>query len=305
MTSAKIGKLAFQILITTVAVMGIVIGLLNCLPDFATYDSDTSLSEQSELARPSFWSQNRIFWINCLRQDFGASRVNTNYSVGEIIRRDSSVSISLFLLSMTISIIGGGFLGLFSAVRMGTRTEALISYAGLFISTLPTFLIVPLLIYFFSIRWNLLPSALWEGAKAMVLPTIALSVRPIFFLTRIFRDQLIKTSRSEFVLTAYAKGLRPASIWMVHILPNSLRIFVTASGNLFGQIVSSLFLVELLFALPGLGSLFVKSLMQRDYPLFLGVVLVFTLTLQIGHRLAEIINSFISREDKIDQEFVR
>lgn len=300
----KIGKLVFQVCLTTFAVMSLVIAMLATLPDYATFDNDNTVDISIERSTDSYFSKNVQFWKALVFEDLGKSKVNKNYSVGEILRRESRVTFLILFSSISIGLLLGAVLGFYSAYKNALVISKFIDFLGLMVSSLPIFMLVPGLIFFFSVKWNLFPPALWEGPQSLVLPVVALSVRPIFFLARIFRDQLLETSKAGFVLTAHAKGLRNRYVWFFHILPNSLKAFITAGGNLFGQFITSLFLVELLFALPGLGSLFVKSLLQRDYPLFLGNVFVFTLVLQMGHRLADLFLSRVGETMFTDSEIL-
>ena len=302
----KLVKIFIQTLITTTAVMGLVIWLLGFLPDYATFDEvfDKSSKLDSKVYASGFFDSQWQFWRGVFADDFGVSRSTRDQSVGDFLRQDGKVSFFLFLGSLVFTIFSAALLGLICAYYQGRFFDRVVGLLGLLMTSLPSFLLIPLLIYFFALKWSLFPPGLWEGPRSLVLPIIALSLRPIFFLARLFQEQLMASSRAPFVTAARAKGLGVMTLWSHHIIPNSLNGFVVASGNLFGQLVTGSFLVELLFALPGLGALMVKSLAQRDYPIFLGVVLLFTLVLQLGHRLSELILSSVVKAELVDQDWV-
>lgn len=286
--------------------MALVIFLLGLLPDYATFEGDLAIDHAalSDFNSSTFLNRNLNFWKQVFGNDFGPSRINRDQSVGEILRQDGRLSIWIFLISLSISIFLGASLGLFSAIFQSSWVEKSLAILGLFVTSLPSFLLVPILIYLFSLRWPIFPVALWEGPQSMILPIFALVARPSFFLARVFQEQLLVASKMNFISTARAKGLGRLHIWLYHVVPNSLTSFITLSGNLFGQLITGLFLVESLFALPGLGYLFIKSLAQRDYPVFLGLVLVFTLVLQLGHRLAELTLLKVGEAKLMEQEMV-
>jgi oligopeptide transport system permease protein len=291
MTFRNIGKFIFQTLLTTVAVMGVVIFLLGFLPDYATFEGEASFAREAmvPIQKDSFINRNLNFWSNLFRHDLGTSRVYQEHSVGSILRRDGMVSLAMVTLSVLVSGFFGGLLGIYSGYDREGHKRKFIENIGLIFTSLPSFLLVPLLIYGFAIRWALFPAALWQGPESLVLPVVALSIRPTFYLARVLSRQLLDSASADFVVTAKAKGLSRVYIWQNHILPNSVTAFTVGLGNLFGQLVTGSFLVETLFALPGLGFLFVRSLAERDYPVFLGLVLVFTLVMQIGHRLSDLV----------------
>lgn len=285
-----LGLMITQTVLTTVAVMGLVLVLIGQLPDYATFEGETRIQQgdpqvsEKGLLFQSQWQ----FWKNCFFADGGFSRVHPEHSVGMIIRRDGMISLSLVGLAILTSVFLGGVLGILAAYHKWTWIHKL----GLIFVSMPSFLLVPVLVYFFSWRWNLLPAALWEGPKSLILPVLTLSARPIFFLSRIFSEQLLEVSKADFVTTAKSKGLSKRHIWFYHILPNGFTAYIVGVGHLFGQFIAGSFLVETLFALPGLGLLFVKSLAERDYPIFLALVLLFTVVLQVGHRLSDVILKF-------------
>lgn len=298
--------LILQTSLTTIAVMALVIYFIGLLPDYATFEGESSMGREHlvEWGDESFFHRNINFWRSIFYEDFGTSRINKEMTVGEILRRDGVISLGLFFLSILASGFFGAGIGLFSGYFQNTWKAQLVENMGLLFTSLPSFFLVPLLIYFFSVKWSLLPAALWEGPMSLVLPVIALSTRPIFFLARVFSSQLIEASKADYVATAKAKGMGVTHIWIYHIIPNSMTSYVVALGNLFGQLVAGSFLVETLFALPGLGFLFVKSLAERDYPVFLGLVFLFTITLQIGHRLSDLVLANVGETKFNDPELV-
>lgn len=291
MSFVKLLKIIIQMTFTTLAVMGVVIFLVGLLPDYSSFELEQNsvLAQAFKTTDQSFLHRNWNFWQDCLFKNMGLSRVHKDRSVGEILRRDGSITLGLLFFSIMVSAIFGTIIGLVAGIKKDSIISKLIDVIGLFVTSLPSFLLVPILIYFFALKWSVFPVGLWVGPQSFVLPVVALSARPIFFLARIFAEELNEASKELYIITAKAKGLKYWSIWFYHVIPNSITSLIIGIGNLFGQLITGTFLVETLFALPGLGFLFVKSLSERDYPVFLGLVLIFTIALQLGHRLSDII----------------
>lgn len=288
---------------TTTIVMLLVLLLIEFLPDYASYEGEDfspyldqieSLKEQKNFSFNQYIKHLKNFGRDLMVNDFGFSRTHPDHYVGEIIRRESKISIQILVSSLILSVVLGGVLGILSGMQYGNRIEKFIQVLGTIFTCAPSFLLAPILIYIFSIHLKLLPAALWEGPQSLILPVVTLSLRPIFFLARILSEQLSENSKSAYVKVAMSKGLPPIKIWISHILPNSLTSFLVGIGNLPGSFLSGLFLVETLFALPGLGYLFVKSLAERDYPIFLALVLIFSVLIQLSHRLSDFIVSKFS-----------
>lgn len=291
-----------QAIFTSLLVVALVIYLLSYLPDFATYDeSDTvtksNSSSEGDLSQShenimiqgqNFFQNNRLFWKNAFANEFGFSRVHEDQTVWSLIKQSSMISVFLLGLSLLCSTLMGGFLGLVSGFYYGRPFEKGIQLLGTIMTSMPSFLLAPILIFIFSVHWHLFPTALWKGPVSLVLPVITMALRPSFYLARLFSKQITDTLSSDFIKVAKAKGLSLFSIWCSHVIPNSLATFIVAVGNLLGQLLAGLFIVEALFALPGLGHLFVRSLAERDYPLFLALVLIFSLIMQLGHRMSDL-----------------
>lgn len=306
-----------QMALTSLALVALTIGLLSFLPDFATFDGESDGVSQMVKAQPQPESQllfsseltllkmlneNRLFWQKTFFLDGGPSRVHIDYTVGQLMRESSTISLILVFLSFLLSVFAGAVLGVVSGWTYGQRIDKFIQFIGSLITSMPSFLLAPILIYLLAVKWTWFPIALWQGPQSLVLPVLTLSLRPSFYLGRLLAEQIQETLKADFIKVARAKGVAPTQLWRFHVLPNSFSLFVGAVGSLLGQLFSGLFLVEALFALPGLGFLFVRSLGERDYPLFISLVLFFSLMMQVGHRGADfmllLLNPAMNRNSK-------
>jgi ABC-type dipeptide/oligopeptide/nickel transport system permease component len=133
----------------------------------------------------------------------------------------------------------------------------------------------PLLIYIFGVRLRVFPVAQWGTWKHMVLPAFTLGIGSSAMIARLTRASMLQVIRADFIRTARAKGLPESSIILRHTLRNALIPVVTVLGPLFGALVTGTLVVEQIFCIPGLGRFFVYSITDRDYPVIMGVTLLY------------------------------
>jgi oligopeptide transport system permease protein len=145
-----------------------------------------------------------------------------------------------------------------------------------------------LLVTLFSLKLHLLPVALLEGPEYFILPVLTLSLAPTAYITRITRSALLETLALDHIRTALAKGLSNREVLIRHALRNSLLPILTVVGPLTAVLITGSFVVEYVFAIPGMGKYFVTAFINRDYFLVSGVVLVFALILLIINMLVEL-----------------
>lgn len=279
--------------------MGLVLFLIQFLPDFGFFEGETLLLEKKTTLQgsSSFVQENIVFWKNIFLYDFGFSRYGSSTPVGTLLRQHAGVSFYVWSISIFLSGVFGFFLGALTAALNSICLEKTLKFIGLVCASLPSFFLVPILVFIFSIKFQLLPSALWDGPTSLILPVLALILRPTFLIAQIFSEKINETRKKAFIMMARAKGLSPYKVFLFHLIPNSIMSPLVIFGHLFGQIISSQILIEFLFALPGLGNLFLKSLGERDYPVFLALVFIFSLLLQAGYRLSDILVLHLSRRE--------
>ena len=152
----------------------------------------------------------------------------------------------------------------------------------------PSFLVAPILIILFCFKLDWLPPALWDGPEYFILPVIVLGVRPAAYIARLTRASVLEVIQADFVRTARAKGVKHTSVLFKHVLKNSLIPVLTYSGPLVAGVLSGTFIVETIFAIPGMGRHFVQSVTNRDYPLVLALTLLFGATLVVANLIVDI-----------------
>lgn len=289
------------------AVATITFFLLRTLPG-GPFDTEKKLPPQIKknieakykLDRPLF-SQYLSHVGSLARGDFGPSYKYVDRSVNEIIRETLPVSAELGLISLLIAVAFGTSAGIIAASKAG----GVFDFASVSVSTalvsVPSFVIGAVLIYIFSIKLRWLPPALWGGAENIVLPALTLAAAPAAYLARLVRASMLDTSRALYVRTAKAKGLSHFRVTTKHILRNALIPVVTVLGPITAFLVTGSFVVEYIFAIPGIGRFFVVAVSNRDYPLVMGITIVYTVILVMANLIVDVCYALLDPRIKFDK----
>ncbi|MHB8481733.1 MAG: ABC transporter permease [Nitrospiria bacterium] len=239
------------------------------------------------------WKQYYFYLKNLARGDLGPSYKYPGRSINEIIADAFPVSVKLGLVSFCVALGSGLFFGILAAFykdRWIDKLCMLSASAGL---SIPTFVLGSFLIFCFSIRLHWFPPALWEGGSYMILPALSLGLGSASYLARLVRSSILEVSSREFIRTARAKGLSEGVILLKHILRNSISPVVTVSGPLLAGLVTGSFIVEYLFSIPGMGRYFITAVTNRDYPLIMGVTLVYAVVIVGANIIVDLFYSII------------
>jgi len=213
--------------------------------------------------------------------------------VTEIIRDATLPSLQLGFLALLISLTLGLILGVLSAWKRGTFWDFSAMFIAICGITLPSYLIGTLLVLLFSNYLGILPPALWEEKASMVLPVITLAVRPLAIIARMTRTTLLEILHSDYIRTAYSKGLSDSKVLFKHALKNALIPIITLLGPITASLITGSYVVETVFQIPGLGQYFITSVVNRDYPLVMGMTLLFGIILIICNLLVDLAYSWI------------
>lgn len=212
---------------------------------------------------------------------FGKSYLSSNQKVETLIYGHLGISMVLGGLSLICICFIGTLLGLAAAKSRLSPIMVTFDIVTSFFISLPSFVSAPLLILVFAVFLDWLPVALFDSPKHMILPILAMTLRPLSVLARLIRERATEIINSDFIRLAEAKGLSPSYILRVHVAKLVLPTTLAYLHSIGPQLLMGSFIVEVFFAIPGLGYLFAESLTYRDYPTILGVVLLYTIILQI------------------------
>ncbi|WP_413290632.1 ABC transporter permease [Bdellovibrio sp. HCB337] len=237
-----------------------------------------NLIRQWALDQP-FLTQFTHYLKGLFKGDLGSSMVQSGKTVSELLLQGFSQTLMLNVLAIIVSYLLAFFTSSVAAMKAGTLTARSIEAINVVAISLPSLFLGPVLIYLFGFYLNLLPTAFLSSPAHYILPVLTLSLRPWAQLNLLLTNSLQETLQLDFIRTAKAKGLSRWQILVNHAYKNSLMPILSMSGPLIVGLISGSFLVEILFSIPGLGQQFVESLNLRDYPVVMGLVLVYGISL--------------------------
>ena len=250
--------------------------------DAATSEDIKKIREKLGLDDPFLERFGQWLW-RLLHGDLGVS-IFTNLPVTRLIGQRIEPTLSLTVCTLVISVLVAVPLGVLAAARAGSwidRAVMAFSVAGF---SVPVFVIAYVLIMVFSIELEWLPvqgyrpikDGLWEWARHLVLPSIALGTVYIALIARMTRAAMLDVLAQDYVRTAQAKGLAPTAVLLRHALKNAAVPIATVIGIGIALLIGGAIVTETVFALPGIGRLTVDAILRRDYPIIQGVVLLFS-----------------------------
>jgi ABC-type dipeptide/oligopeptide/nickel transport system permease component len=217
---------------------------------------------------------------NMARGDFGVSFTQQNREVNDIIREHFPVSALLGLLAIGFAALGGVFWGALTARWNGRWPDAVVMFLVVLGISVPGFVLAALA-QLAILRFNawsgtaLLPVAGWGGFTHVLAPAAVLGLGTMAFLIRLMRASMLEVKGADFMRTARAKGLAPLRILLRHQLPNAILPVITVLGPAIAAVTTGGFVVELVFAIPGLGRYFVQAVQQLDYTVIMGTTVFY------------------------------
>jgi ABC-type dipeptide/oligopeptide/nickel transport system permease component len=239
-----------------------------------------------------------IYMGSMLRGDFGISYTQQNRRVNDIIREHFPVSATLGILSIVVATFAGVLWGALTAVYRNRLPDAVIMFLVIVGISVPSFVVAAvsqLAIVNFN-AWvgrSVLPVAGWGTVWHMLVPALVLGLTTMAYLTRLMRSSMLEVTSSDFVRTARAKGLPPTRIFLKHQLRNAILPVITVLGPQIALITTGGFVVELVFAIPGLGRYFVDAVQQLDYTVIMGTTVFYGAFLVLMVIVVDILYGFI------------
>ena len=274
-----------KIVLTTFLVASITFFLLHLIPGNPFSGNKTlppeiiaNLEARYHLNEPIV-AQYFLYLSGLLQGDLGPSLKYINRSVNEILFSALPISITLGSIALLIAVPIGITFGTLSAVyskKLIGRVLIILITIGI---SLPNFLIGALLINIFGLKLKILPVALWESSWHMILPTITLSFLPMAYIARIIRAQMLDVLSEEYIKTALVKGIPISKIIFKHAFKNCLISLITVLGPIIAILITGSFVVEYIFAIPGMGRYFITAFTNRDYFLITGTAIIFSFIL--------------------------
>ena len=221
--------------------------------------------------------------------DLGLSTKYRNHTVNDIIAHALPVSMTLGGLAFFFALGLGIPWGVLMAVQRGRLGDYLWGLLSLLAACIPALVLGPLLILSFAVKAGWFPVALWESPLHVVLPTLTLGLLFAGKVARLMRESMTTTLQSEFITAARAKGLSESEILIRHALRLALLPVISFCAPMLADLLTGSFVVETIFQIPGLGVFFVNSSLNRDYPLLMGLVLLYAGLLLLLNLAADVL----------------
>jgi oligopeptide transport system permease protein len=242
---------------------------------------EANLKAKYRLDEPT-WKQFLRYMGSVARGDLGPSFSHEARTTNDIIREGFPKSAALGCVAFLFAFAAGVPIGIYSALRKNRISDRALLILSVLGVSVPSFILASLLQYVVSFRFQLVPAAGWGDTPwQVIVPALALSGFPIAFVSRLVRSSMLSVLGADFIRTARAKGLSGSVVVFRHALRNALLPTVTYAGPLLAALLTGSFVVENIFAIPGLGRFYVTSINDRDYTVIMGVTLFYS-TLLIG-----------------------
>ena len=269
----------------------------------ATNEDIDRIREQLGLTRPLI-TQFMIWLGNVLQGDLGYS-FYLNKPVTELIAQRIEPTLSLAAGTMVLAVLVAVPLGTLAAWRMGGVLDKVLSGFSVAGFSVPVFVIGYVLIYLFAIRWEVLPvqgyktllgptgAGLWEWMRQLILPWLTLGMIYIALIARVTRASVSEALTEDYIRTARAKGIAESAVLIRHALANAAVPIVTVIGIGVALLIGGVVVTETVYAIPGLGSLTVDAVLNRDFPVIQGLVLLFSLSYVLINLLVDLSYLFL------------
>ena len=248
------------------------------------------------------WLQYFNYLKNLLHGNFGPSYNLPDFTVGELFANGLPISVQLGSMALALALLVGGGLGIAAALnqnRLGDYAVIATATAG---STIPTFVIAPVIQLLFGLTWNLLPIGGWgDGAFLNKIgPALTLALPQIAIVARLMRGSMIEALRAHHIRTARALGLSDWSVIVKHALRGAVLPIVSYAGPAAAALLTGSIIVETIFAIPGVGRYFVDAALNRDYTLVMGTVVVIAMFTILFNLVVDILYAVVDPRVRYD-----
>ncbi len=299
-------KRIITMILTLFLIAGLTFILMHAIPG-GPFTSDRKLPEAVEKALIAkynldapLYEQFFDYMKGLVRLDLGPSFKYEGMSVNEFIQKGFPVSAKVGAVTIIFVLLTSIPLGIIAALKNGRWQDIATMLLATIGVTIPSFVIATLLMYFFSLKLGLLPTFGLGGWKSYILPVIALGGYSLSFMARLMRSSLLEVMGMDYIRTARAKGLSEYKIITKHALRNAIIPVVTILGPTIANIVTGSFVIEKIFALPGMGRHFISSISNRDYTAIMGITIFYAAFLIAMVFIVDIFYSLIDPRIKYD-----
>ena len=258
---------------------------------FEQYGFDKPIMEQYKLFFKELFTEG----------DLGESLKYRGRKVTDTIASYAPVSGLLGAEAMAIGVISGIILGIVAALNRGKWLDYLVMFIAVVGIAVPNFVLASCFQYFLTIRFHLFPTTGWEGFSYTVLPALALSFNSTAKYARYMRANCLDVLNQDYIITAKSKGMSKFRLIRKHVLKNSILPIITLLGPQIALMFGGAFVIERIFAIPGLGSYFVSSVTDRDYTMVMGQTIFIAALYILSVLIVDILYGFIDPRIRVSQ----
>jgi oligopeptide transport system permease protein len=260
-----------------------------------------NLQRQYNLDEP-LWQQYLYYLNDLIHGNLGPSYVLPDFTVAELFRAGLPISIQLGASALLLALVIGGCLGVVAALNQNKSIDYFVIAVATAGSTIPTFVIAPLLQLTFGLFLAWLPVGGWGGGmlRHKIMPIVTLSLPQIAIVARLMRGSMIESLRSHHIRTARALGLSTISVVVKHALRGAVLPIISYAGPAAAALLTGSVIVETIFSIPGIGRYFVEGALNRDYTLVMGTVVVIALFTILFNLIVDILYAAVDPRVRYD-----
>lgn len=292
-------KRVIYLVITLFIITSVTFFLMKFLPG-TPFQNEEKLSEEQRVILDEKYGldqpipvQYGNYMANIVKGDLGVSFQFDNQPVTNLLMKRIGPSLQLGFQAMFIGTIIGILLGVLAAMFQNTWIDYGSTFLAVLGKSIPSFVFAALLQYVIGVKLEWLPVAAWNGFSSSIMPTIALAIFPIATAARFMRTELIEVFGSDYITLAKAKGNSRMEVSFKHAIRNGLIPLVTVLGPMAVGLMTGSMVVEQIFAIPGIGEQFVKSIQTNDFPIIMGTTIFFAFLLTVIILIIDILYGII------------
>ena len=300
-------KRIFYMVVTLFLIATITFFLMKLLPGSPYANEENLTDAQLQIMNAKYgldkpvWMQYFIYLGGLVRLDLGMS-FQYNSTVLNLLSSRVGPSFQIGLQALIFGMGMGTLLGLVAAMKQNTIVDTGATFFAIIGRSVPSFVFAVVLQLVFGVIFPILPIALWnQGFISSILPTLALSISPVADSARFIRTEMVEVLQSDYMELARAKGLSRMEVVMKHGIRNALIPLVTIAGPMLVGLMTGSMVIENIFAIPGIGEQFVKSILTNDYPTIMGVTMMYSFLLVVTILIVDLLYGFIDPRIRLTQ----
>lgn len=236
---------------------------------------------------------------NLLQGNLGYSMVYSNRTVNDLVANTFPYSADLGIRALTFSVSFGIVLGIIAALKRGKPLDFLCIIIAIIGTSVPDFIMGSLLQYFFGVKWQLLPVGQYTTIRHTILPAVAVGFYTLASISRYMRSSMLEVVNQDYIKTAKSKGISNFRITWKHEIRNAIMPVVTMLGPIVASVLTGTFVIESMFAVPGMGKYYVESIQTYDYTIVLGITVFYGVFLVVANTIVDLLYGVIDPRIRI------